>query len=281
MYLYHRITADKVGTAADSNASMGAVDDLFAPLDHASEVAELGRSVCVGEEDVFTAGMAHAVGNGAALAAVLLELDHSEDVFKAAVLCELETHLHGAVPAAIVDHNDFVAGERFRGSVLDAPARRSRALDLTGANGGLGRAAANRLVKVFNGFLEGGQDAFLLVVGGEDGGHTNLGGFDGTDVGNDIFESGVGQVGARLGGMAFGKPSIEPAGEGGGLDSLCRGRPCEVGLLGWERGSRFRRDSMEEDEELCWYSRSANRTLERRPSDASDDASAGMAGWWC
>lgn len=66
--------------APNRHAPVRPVHDILAPLDEPAQVTEAARAVGVGEHGVLAAHVAQTVGDGAALAAVLGELDHTQDV---------------------------------------------------------------------------------------------------------------------------------------------------------------------------------------------------------
>lgn len=69
--LDHRLTADQVATAANGNAAVASIDNIFAALDEVAQVGEARGAVRIRKDDVGTTHMAEAVGHGPALAAVL------------------------------------------------------------------------------------------------------------------------------------------------------------------------------------------------------------------
>jgi hypothetical protein len=108
-YLDNGLAPDEMRPAPDGHAPVRPVHHILAPLDQPAEVAEPARAVGVGEHGVLPSHVAQAVGHGAALAAVLGELDHAKDVVQPVLAGEGEGDLDGAVAAAVVDDQNLVA----------------------------------------------------------------------------------------------------------------------------------------------------------------------------
>lgn len=75
--------------ATHRDAPVRAVRDLLTPLHELAQIAKLGRAVGVGEEDVLAPNMPKPVRDGAALAAILLELHHPQHIVQLLLPCKL------------------------------------------------------------------------------------------------------------------------------------------------------------------------------------------------
>lgn len=204
-YLDNGLAANEVSAAANSNAAVRAVDYILAALNQAAQVAELCSAVCVGEEHVLAAGVTEAMGDGAALAAVALELDNADDVVEAFLLRKVEADINGTVLRPVVHNEDFVAAQGLGRRVLGASARRRGAVERLGRGG----RPAKVLIEVCGCFFKGGKDARRFVVGGEHDCDAHVGGVDSCARVGDVAR--VGQVSAGLGDAALGEPAVEPA----------------------------------------------------------------------
>ena len=76
--LYHFSAADEVCSAPNCDPPSLIVLALFARGNKFAEIGEFRGAICVSEQHVLAAGVAHAVGDSAALSAVLGERDHPD-----------------------------------------------------------------------------------------------------------------------------------------------------------------------------------------------------------
>jgi hypothetical protein len=97
-----------VGTTANGNSAVRAVNHLLTSLNELRHVAELGSTVRISEKNVLASHMPESMGHTAALATVPLQGHHPQNIVKLVLAAEIEDHIHRPVCAAIVDNQDLV-----------------------------------------------------------------------------------------------------------------------------------------------------------------------------
>jgi hypothetical protein len=135
MYLNNGLASNKMGTAANCDATTVLVFNLSAAFDHLAEVVEATRAVCICEDDVLPSDMPHAMRDSAAFSAILLQCDHADATMgymcrmrcrcvavlrprsrlryrmlaELVFLCEFQSFVDCSVLAAIADNQDLPA----------------------------------------------------------------------------------------------------------------------------------------------------------------------------
>ena len=235
-----------MGTTANRDAAVGAVHDLLASFDELGNIAEIRRTVRIGEQNILTPDVSEAVGHPAALAAVLLQRDHPQQIVELVVSGKVEHHFHGAVRAPVIDDEDLIAT---RLPVLGV----SRPLPAPALAARSAAHPANVLIQPGDGLLQRRHDAVLLVVRGEDDAQVDLGGLDVARVRRRLLGAAlVWVLGVGLfAGLALGEPAVVPAGQLARARGLPgRGLRRDIRLLGGDYGAWLGGDEVEEDEEL-------------------------------
>lgn len=234
--------------AANSDASARPVHDLLDALHQLAHVAEPRGPVGVGKERIFAPHVPQAVRDAAAFAPVSNQGHDADDVVESVVAGKVEHHVDRLVAAAVVDDEDLVpAGPLGRHGARRVAPRMAPPVGADGGGPGF-RGATDVLVEPGDGLFEGGQDAFLLVVGREDDAQVHLCGLNGAGVGQE--ERLVAGRGTLLIDAALGEPAVVPAWQLSRRRGRARGARRDVCLLRREGRAGLGGDEVKEDEEL-------------------------------